>query len=155
MPRPEPHVRFRVHFHRRVDSSDKAIPDPTQTPAAKSGAATLSCLLTLPVECTPTSGQMRFRSLDRLPVVLLLELDWAALANRCVQPLGNVDVLDEARERCRHIVERLAVAQVDVLHPERLQEVFCLCIVVWIAAGPISFVWPVDWVEMGQRSGIN
>ena len=49
------------------------------------------------MECTHLGGQLSHGLLDSLPGEDLLEIDWAAVANSGVQPLGIVDLLDEAR----------------------------------------------------------
>jgi len=53
-----------------------------------------------PVERALASGQRSGCRLAHLPGVLLLELDWAAVSECRVQPLGVVDVLDKDVYRC-------------------------------------------------------
>jgi len=49
------------------------------------------------LDCTPSGGHLGDGLLDSLPGELLLEVVRAAVAKGRVQPLGIVDLLDEAR----------------------------------------------------------
>ena len=81
---------------------------------------------TLALECTPWGGQLRYSLLDSLPGELLLEIDGTAVAKGRVQPLGIVDLLDEARKGRCGVLEGLVFVQAhlldlaDFLTPESL-----------------------------------
>ena len=69
-----------------------------------------------------------------MPGVMVLELRWAEIAERGMQPAGVVDLIDEARKVGGHILEGFVVHQVDGFGLQRFHKTLGLGIVVRIAA---------------------
>jgi hypothetical protein len=63
------------------------------------------------VGCTRLGGQVSHGLLDSLTGELLFEMDRAAVAKGGVQPLGIVDLLDEARSGRGDVLEGLVLAR--------------------------------------------
>ena len=49
------------------------------------------------LECTRLGGQFSYHLMDNLPGEVLSEIDWTAIAKGGMEPLGIVDIVDEAR----------------------------------------------------------
>lgn len=71
--------------------------DPLLSFAGTSASGKARPMSVAPLECTRLGERFSRRPMDRLPGKVLLEFDWTAIAKCGMEPLGRVDIVDEAR----------------------------------------------------------
>src|SRR5262245_29694565 len=92
--------------------------------------------LASPMERAPCGGQGSGCGFARLPDVLILELLWAEIAERGMEPAFVVDLLDEVGKVLGDVLEAFEGHRVDGFDLQGFHEAFRRGVVIRIAATP-------------------